>query len=213
MRYADDLVIATERKDDADNLSEALQNRFEKFKLKLHPKKTKIVRFGKKWVAERKRGGDKPGTFNFLGFTHISGSDRKGRYLVKRKTMKKRLRRAIKKSYQECRIKMHAPICEQHKRLTMILTGHYNYYGLRGNFDQLKQFYYAVWKMWYRSLNRRSQKGFKYQRRYELLLERFPYPALKLPILKVGLRSNRVTCLEESFAGNPLVRFCEGEIQ
>ena len=175
VRYADDFVIAAERRDDADELLEELRNRFENFKLKLHPNKTKVVRFGKKWVSERKRGGEKPGTFNFLGFTHIAGKDRKGRYLVRRKTMKKRLRRAIKHSFEICKKKMHAPIAEQHRRLSMILIGHYNYYGVRGNFDQLKQFYYAVWKMWYRTLNRRSQKGFKFQR-YELLVKQFPLP-------------------------------------
>lgn len=179
VRYADDFVIATENREDAEILLEGLQKRFEKFKLKLHPKKTRLVRFGRRWVEEWKRGGDKPGTFNFLGFTHISGRDRKGRYLVKRKTMKKRLRRAIRKTYRICRKMMHKPISEQQKRLKRMLMGHFNYYGVRGNFDALKQFYYKTWVMWYNTLNRRSQKGLRFSS-YKTLLERYPLPRPKI---------------------------------
>ncbi len=177
VRYADDFVIATENRNDADKLMGDLKRRFETYGLKLHPEKTKLIRFGRSWLNERK--GNKPGTFNFLGFTHISGRDRKGRYLVKRKTRKERLNKSIKLSYEKLKEMMHLPIEVQHRFLKRRLTGHYNYFGVRGNFDQLKQYHFAIWKMWYGVLKERSQKRFKF-RKYELLLERFPLPRPKI---------------------------------
>jgi len=179
VRYADDFVIATENKRDAEALLSALRKRLESFGLKLNSDKTRIVKFGRKWVEENKRGGEKPGTFNFLGFTHIAGRDRKGRYLVIRKTMSKRLRRAIKNAYQVCRGMMHFPLKVQHARISKILIGHFNYYGVRGNFDLLRQFYYHIWKLWYRILRRRSQKGIKF-RKYIRILQLFPLPQPKI---------------------------------
>jgi len=179
VRYADDCVIATERKEDAERLLEELQKRFESFGLKLHPEKTRLIKFGRRWVEENKRGGTKPDTFDFLGFTHIAGVDRQGHYLVKRKTMKKRLKRAIKRTYQICRKMMHSPMKTQHDRLSKTLIGHYNYYGVRGNFEALKQFHYEIWNMWYKRLKRRSQKGMAFKK-YVKYLEDFPLPKPKI---------------------------------
>jgi len=173
VRYADDFVIAAEHREDAENLLSELKKRFESFGLKLHPEKTRLIKFGRKWVK------GKSGTFNFLGFTHIAARDRNGRYLVKRKTMRKRLRRAIKNAYQVTKRMMHFSIKEQHARLRKILTGHYNYYGVRGNFYSLKQFYHKIWNMWYRTLSRRSQKGMKFEK-YLRLLQLFPIPRPKI---------------------------------
>ena len=179
VRYADDFVIAAERKEDAKRLLEELEKRFETFGLKLHPEKTRLIKFGRRWVEENKRGGTKPDTFDFLGFTHIAGVDRQGHYLVKRKTMKKRLKRAIKRTYQICRKMMHSPMQTQHERLSKTLIGHYNYYGVRGNFEALKQFHYEIWNMWYKRLKRRSQKGMAFEK-YVKYLENFPLPKPKI---------------------------------
>ena len=179
VRYADDFVIATERKEDAEILLSELKKRLESFGLKLHPEKTRIIKFGRKWVEGKRSGGDKPGTFNFLGFTHIAGKDRRGNYLVKRKTMSKRLHRAIRNAYQICRGMMHFSLKMRHARLRKILTGHFNYYGVRGNFDSLRQFYYEVRKIWYRILKHKSQKGMKFCK-YERLLLLFPLPKPKI---------------------------------
>ena len=179
VRYADDFVIATERKEDAERLLEEMERRFESFGLKLHPEKTRLIKFGRKWVEENKRGGTKPDTFDFLGFTHIAGVDRQGHYLVKRKTMKKRLKRAMKRAYQVCKRMMHSPMKTQHERLSKTLIGHYNYYGVRGNFEALKKFHYEIWKMWYKRLKRRSQKGMAFEK-YVKYLEDFPLPKPKI---------------------------------
>ena len=173
--YADDFVIAAEYRRDAEGILAALRSRFESFGLALHPEKTRIVKFGRRWMAEHRRGKGKPGTFNFLGFTHIAGRDRQGRYLVKRKTTSNRLRRAIKRTFQEMKKMMHIPIRGQCVRLSHILKGHFNYYGVRGNFDSLRRFHSAVLIGWYKVLRKRSQRNMRW-RTFQRLLELFPLP-------------------------------------
>ena len=179
VRYADDFLIAAELQEDGERLLAELEERFEAFGLKLHPEKTRLIRFGRRWVEENKHGGPKPDTFNFLGFTHIAGVDRRGNYLVKRKTMKKRLKRAINRASQNIKAMMHSPLKVQHERLSKILIGHYNYYGVRGNFEALKQFHYAIWQTWYKKLKRRSQKGMAFEK-YVKYLDNFPLPIPKI---------------------------------
>ena len=50
-------------------LREVLDSWFEKFGLKLHPEKTKLIEFGRTAWVKSKRTGVKPDTFNFLGLT------------------------------------------------------------------------------------------------------------------------------------------------
>ena len=74
---------------------------------------------------------------------------------------------------------MHSPMQTQHERLSKTLIGHYNYYGVRGNFEALKQFHYEIWNMWYKRLKRRSQKGMAFEK-YVKYLENFPLPKPKI---------------------------------
>src|SRR5471030_1716588 len=92
-RYADDLVVTFEHQDDADRFMQVLPKRFEKYGLKLHPEKTRLIEFGKKAWGKNLRTGSKPDTFDFLGLTHYCAKSRKGKMVVKVKTMTKRLRR------------------------------------------------------------------------------------------------------------------------
>lgn len=101
-RYADDLIATFQFKDDADRFMEVLPKRFEKFGLKLHPLKTKLIEFGHVAWMKSKKTGVKPSTFNFLGFTHYCGTTRRGKFSVKVKTMAKRLSRALKRIKEFC---------------------------------------------------------------------------------------------------------------
>ena len=59
---------------------EDLRERLRKYELELHPDKTRRIEFGR--YAERnrkKREEGKPETFDFLGFSHICGKDRRGK--------------------------------------------------------------------------------------------------------------------------------------
>src|SRR5262249_23557225 len=71
VRYADDLVVGFQRREDAERFLAELRDRFAKFGLELHPDKTRLLPFGPRaWQRKHDGRGPKPGTFDFLGFTH-----------------------------------------------------------------------------------------------------------------------------------------------
>ena len=169
VRYADDLVIACERQDDAKELLEALDARLKRYGLSLNREKTRLIRFGGRWNGS---GGARSETFDFLGFTHIAGKDRQGRFLVRRKTSRQRLNRSLKEMGRWCRQHLHAPMGWQCQQFNIKLRGHDQYYGVRGNFESLERFRHGVWKQWRRALLRRSQRVNRH-RLYLLLKTRF----------------------------------------
>jgi RNA-directed DNA polymerase len=67
------LVIGFSEETDARRVLEVLPKRFGKYGLTLHPDKTRLVPFVR--PTQRPRPGDRaqqrPGTFDFLGFTHL----------------------------------------------------------------------------------------------------------------------------------------------
>jgi hypothetical protein len=68
----------------------------------LHPEKTRVLEFGRFAAANRaKRGQGKPQTLNFLGFTHISGCDRRGKWLLRRITRRDRMVATLKRIKEE----------------------------------------------------------------------------------------------------------------
>ena len=85
VRYADDIVVGFDKARDATRFKRAMQERLEQFALSVHPEKTRLIEFGRFAAANRaKRGLGKPETFNFLGFTHISGRARSGKFMLRR---------------------------------------------------------------------------------------------------------------------------------
>jgi RNA-directed DNA polymerase len=97
IRYADDTVLGFQYQADADRFLENFRERLKKFGLELHPDKTRRIEFGRFAEQNRKKRGEgKPETFDFLGFSHISGKDRNGKYALKRKTIAKRLRAKLR---------------------------------------------------------------------------------------------------------------------
>ena len=198
IRYADDLIIACEHESEARNLLEALDERLKEYGLKLNREKTRLLRFGRRW---QKPDGPKSETFDFLGFTHIAGKDRQGRYLVRRKTSRKRLNRSLKAVNQWCKRYRHAPVGWQWRELKVKLLGHYNYYGVRGNFESLRNFRYGVWKLWMKSLMRRSQKVNK-DRIYRLVNEVFVLPTPRITHSEGWLAVNPGYLLGRAGCGN-----------
>jgi RNA-directed DNA polymerase len=89
------------------------------FGLELHPDKTRLIEFGRHVSENRKRRDEeKPETFDFLGFTHMCGRTRKtGRFIVKRKTIRKRLSAKLKELKEELRRRWHEPVAEVGKWL------------------------------------------------------------------------------------------------
>ena len=77
IRYADDFVIGFTEESDARRVMEVLPKRFGKHGLKVHPEKTRLVRFERPPKQDDPSHG-KPESFDLLGFTHHWARSRKG---------------------------------------------------------------------------------------------------------------------------------------
>lgn len=162
IRYADDFVIGFAHEEDARRVWEVLPKRFGKYGLTLHPQKTKLVPFRRPSFSSSPKGGpdgDRPGTFDLLGFTHYWSRSRKGNWVVKRKTMASRFTRAVRKIAQWCRFNRHRPIPEQYRILSQKMRGHYAYYGITGNSIALNRFRAEVRRVWRKWLGRRNRES------------------------------------------------------
>jgi RNA-directed DNA polymerase len=172
VRYADDGVLGFERQDDAERFLEQLRERLRVFGLELHPEKTRLIEFGR-YAAERreKRGEGKPETFNFLGFTHICGTNYKtGKFTVRRKTIGKRMAAKLKQIGVELRKQMHESPKATGQWLAQVVRGYFQYHAIPGNWDRLKAFRNEVMRMWLQTLRRRSQRS---RLSWDRFLERF----------------------------------------
>lgn len=174
VRFADDAVLMFERQDDAIRMMEVLPKRFAKYGLTLHSEKTQLVCFKKPGDDGEGRGAS--GTFNFLGFTHFWGKSRNGNWVIKRKTVKNRLSRALKRHSSWLRKVRHEPIAKQHRELCAKVRGHIQYYGIRGNSDAVSGLVYRTGELWKKWLSRRSRKAKRSWQWFNGLLERFPLP-------------------------------------
>lgn len=173
VRYADDFVLLFYREDDARRVMAVLPKRFERYGLRLHPEKTRLLSFNNPDIDEPR--AQRARSFDFLGFTHYWAKSRKGRYIVKQRTAKGRFTRSLERVKDKCRRMMHDPIEKQHKELSAILRGHNNYFGITGNGDALARFRKVAERIWGRSLARRSGRRFVWQR-FKPLLKRFALP-------------------------------------
>lgn len=181
IRYADDAVLVFEWEGDARRVLDVLPKRFGKYGLTLHPDKTRLVPFqGLPPGAPAGSRDERPGTFDFLGFTHYWGRTRKGNWAVKRKTAGGRLRRSLTSVAQWCREHRHLPIREQWTALTRKLRGHFAYYGIPGNLASLNRFRYHVTRVWHKWLSRRSGKARIPWERFGELERRYPLPLARL---------------------------------
>ena len=176
-RFADDVVMGFERRADAERVLNVLPKRFGKYGLTIHPDKTHLVAFGRPAGAR----GNKPGTFDFLGFTHYWGKSRRGKWIVKRKTSHQRLNRGLKRVAEWCRRNRHRPIAEQHKELCQKLRGHFAYYGITGNALWLRKFRQGAKRAWQTWLHRRSRSSTDMPwDRFNRLLERYRLPPARV---------------------------------
>jgi RNA-directed DNA polymerase len=178
VRYADDIVLGFQWESDADRFRQCMGERLRKFGLDLHPDKTRRIEFGRYAESNRKRRGEgKPETFDFLGFTHISGKNGKGSYAVRRTTVRKRMRKKLQEVKQQLRLRMHDPVPQTGAWLRSVVQGHFNYYAVPGNIDSLGLFRERVLRYWGHALKRRSQmRRYAWVRRLKLAAQWLPIP-------------------------------------
>ena len=187
VRYADDNVLGFQHLADAERFLTDFRERLRKFGLELHPDKTRRIEFGRFAEINRTgRGEGKPETFDFLGFTHISGKDRNGSYALKRKTVSKRMRAKLLEIKQQLRRRMHDPEPEIGARLRSIVRGYFNYHAVPGNTDSLFAFRHRVIRLWRSMLIHRGQKHRLTWARMQTLAERWiPQPRVLHPYPRV----------------------------
>jgi RNA-directed DNA polymerase len=179
VRFADDFIVGFQHRKDAEQFLKDLRERLSRFGLKLHPEKTRLIEFGRFAISNRQnRGQGKPETFNFLGFTHCCGSNGRGMFAVIRKTMRLRMLKKLKEVNIELRLRRHAPVDEQGRYVQAVVRGHVNYYGVPFNSRAIRAFRFMVIRLWYKWLNRRSQRPSVTWDRLQRFIARWVPPAV-----------------------------------
>lgn len=192
VRYVDDFIVGFQHEAAARQFLAELTERLQSFGLALHPDKTRILEFGR-FAAERRarRGQNKPETFDFLGFTHICGTDRHGRFSLRRTTSRKKFRAKLQQLKREFRRRAAVARRQIGPWLRAVVTGHYNYYGVPLNFEALARFRVAVIKLWRKALRRLSQKSrMNWQRMWRLANRWLPRPKITHPFPEQRLAVN-----------------------
>jgi group II intron reverse transcriptase/maturase len=183
VRYADDTVLGFQAPTEADRFLEDLRERLGKFGLELHADKTRRIEFGRYAESNRKaRGEGKPETFDFLGFTHISGKNRKGYFTVKRQTIAKRLRAKLQEIRQQLRRRRHDAVERTGEWLRSVVQGYFNYHAVPGNLDSLWTFRVRLTRLWRTQLLHRSQRHrCQWERMARLAARWLPVPRVLHP--------------------------------
>jgi group II intron reverse transcriptase/maturase len=176
VRFADDFVIGLRDYRDAQRVMEALPKRFGRYGLTVHPTKTKLVSFRPPSSSTKDQNGspsDRPGTFDFLGFTHYWAKSRRGYWVVKLKTAADRFSRAMRSIASWCRANRHLSKREQQQKLNEKLRGHYAYYGVTGNSGALSSFRREVERCWHKWLRRRNRQREMPWDRFQRMLQHY----------------------------------------
>lgn len=182
VRFADDFVIGVQHRWEAEEILKGLAERLKQFGLELSQEKTRLIEFGR-FACENviKRGGRRPETFDFLGFTHYLSQTRDGRFNLRIKTSRKRVNRSFIRMNQWLKsVRNLAKLESIWKMLTLKLQGHYNYYGISGNIEGIKRYYGKTLNLTFKWLNRRSQKKSWNMGSFRKYLETYPLPKPKL---------------------------------
>jgi len=152
MRFADDFVCCFQYREDERRFSKVLGKRLGKFELELSAEKTQVIKFTR-FETENNNG------FTFLGFEFRWGLSRAGKPLMTMRTSKQKFRAALSAILSW--IKKDRSRLGTGALLTKVkqkLQGHWNYYGVSGNYEMLSKFHHQVCRLVFKWLNRRTQK-------------------------------------------------------
>jgi RNA-directed DNA polymerase len=195
VRYADDFVIGFQHQSDAGRFLEELRERFRQFNLELHAEKTRVIEFGRFAAENRARRGEgKPLTFNFLGLTHSCSKTQKGKFIVLRRTMARRMRAKLRQVRRELHRRMHEGVEASGRWLRAVVQGYMQYHAVPRNLQAVHTFRHWVARLWREALRRRSQKGPVRWDRMARLVQRWlpvphvchPYPEKRLCVIIQG---------------------------
>jgi RNA-directed DNA polymerase len=213
VRYADDFIIGFQHEHEARRFLDEMRERLGEFALSLHPEKTRLIEFGR-FAAERRqrRGLDKPESFDFLGFTFVCGKTRSGKFQIKRKTRRDRMRAKLQEIKETLRRCMHQPIPKQGKWLGQVVRGYLNYHAVPTNGRALEVFRHHVAELWRRTLRRRGQKHrITWEWMTQLVDVWLPKPIILHPWPNIRFAVTHPRW--EPDAGKPHVRICAGGVR
>jgi RNA-directed DNA polymerase len=177
IRFADDFLNLARYQEDARYIERALRERFKKFSLELHPEKTRVISFGRYERENAERQKRRANTFDFLGFTHYCDKSRRGKFIVGRRTSRKKFRMKCQEMNQWLKAVRNADKVEKWwPILEAKLRGHYEYYGVSGNMRSVNRFYTNTVRLTYKWLNRRSQRKSFNWKGFHQYLESYPLP-------------------------------------
>ena len=210
VRYADDFIVGFQHHVDARCFLDEMRERLREFALSLHPEKTRLIEFGRFAAESRKRLGlGKPETFDFMGFTFTCGKTRAGKFQLRRRSRRDRMKAKLRMIKDELRQRMHQPIPKQGRWLERVVRGYFNYHAVPTNARALDAFRHHVTDLWRRTLRRRSQKGrLTWERMTQLADAWLPKPIILHPWPNERFAVTHPRW--EPYAGKPHVRFCAG---
>lgn len=192
VRYIDDFVLCFQHQSDAQAFERVLPQRLAKFDLELEPSKTQLLEFGRFAKRDSLKSGKKLKTLYFLGFTFHCAKRLTGGFRIGARTEKGRFKRSVL-NMKKAMLKMrHEPLLIQQKMINVIISGHYRYYGIGGNFDSLKRFYRLVTLLWLKVLRTRSQKSRLSWAKYNKVLKTFPILTPKIFVSYADMRDMAV---------------------
>ena len=178
IRYADDFIIGFEKEEDAHKVMKVLSKRFGKYGLEINEDKTTLIPF----KNPGRKSADEPEnkSFDFLGFTFYWSKSRRGYWVIKKKTAKKRLARFMRSLWHWCRNNRHLPLKEQYGAICAKLRGYYQYFGVICNYKALAAVYEYAQKAWRYWLSRRSHKGWICWDKFQIIKSKFKFPCPKI---------------------------------
>ena len=175
-RYCDDLVICCRYRNDGVRIQKALKGRLDKYSLELNDEKTKLVSFSRKGLDR----GEKQGTFDFLGFTFYLGKTMRGNVTAKLRTSKKRFRSKLARVKEWVHKNRNVRMRLLWATFVNKLRGHINYYGVSFNTKMVSKFFQEAMRIFFKWMNRRSQKKSFNWAEFSKFTKLFPLPAVKV---------------------------------
>lgn len=179
------LVVCFQYEQDALKFRKELSDRLGKFSLEVEPSKTRVIKFGRFAADNAATKGERPETFNFLGFTHYCSRSRDGkRYRMKRTTSGKKFTAKVRAFKEWLKKSRTMKTSELWKTVKAKLAGHYAYYGITDNSSGINKFAFAIRRLLFKWLNRRGKRNCLNWECFASMLKRFPLPA---PRIKVNI--------------------------
>ncbi|MCI0447292.1 group II intron reverse transcriptase/maturase [bacterium] len=181
IRYCDDFIISVQIRADGEKIMEALKERLAKFGLTLSEEKARLIGFGRYERQRAAQRNSKPATFDFLGITHYCDRMKWGKFKISRRTSAKKFQLKVGEMNEWLKsVYSTASGADIWKVLKAKLVGHYRYYGVSGNYESIRRFYYLTERLIFKWLNRRSQKRSFNWKQFQTYLKRYPLPKPRL---------------------------------